>query len=364
MRNTRHLCMSTASITALLFATISSGVEQSDKSATAADPPSKVTVERVNDAEQPSTGTPSVQNAPVARPASNGQPETKSASASAGTDRSTILRAQILLDRARFSPGELDAKSGTNLEAALRAFQSNRGLQVSGQLDDATWTALNADGAPALIEYTVTESDVAGPFHPVPADMMEKAKLKQLGFASAAEALGEKFHSNPQLLTELNPGRSLERAGEKIFVPNVASEPLQKAAKVVVDESDATVAVVDESGKTYAQFPATMGSEHDPLPIGDWKVTAIHKNPPFHYNPDLFWDAKPKDDKATIPPGPNNPVGVVWIDLSKEHYGIHGTPEPSKIGHTESHGCIRVTNWSADALAGAVAAGTPVVLQK
>jgi len=111
-----------------------------------------------------------------------------------------------------------------------------------------------------------------------------------------------------------------------------------------------------------AQYPCTSGSEHDPLPIGDWKVTGVFKNPKFNYNPDLFWDAKPKDSKATIAPGPNNPVGVVWIDLSKEHYGIHGTPSPGQIGHTESHGCIRLTNWDALELAGLVEKGTPVSL--
>ena len=278
--------------------------------------------------------------------------------------RSSIVRAQILLDRARFSPGEIDGKWGTNLESALRAFQTNRGIAASGQLDAATWTALNADSSPALVDYTIAEADVAGPFEKVPDDMMAKSKLKKLGYSSAGEALGERFHVNPQLLADLNSGRSLERAGETILVPNVETAALPKAAKVVVDESESAVTVVDESGKTVAHFPATMGSEHDPLPIGDWKVNVVQADPPFHYNPDLFWDARKTHSKATIQPGPNNPVGVVWIDLTKEHYGIHGSPEPSKIGHTESHGCIRLTNWSAKALSSAVDKGTPVVLQK
>src|SRR6185436_15437420 len=114
--------------------------------------------------------------------------------------------------------------------------------------------------------------------------------------------------------------------------------------------------LLDSSGKTFAHFPASTGSKHDPLPLGSWKIQGVARNPVFHYNPQLFWDANPKHGKAKIPPGPNNPVGVVWIDLSKPHYGIHGTPEPSKVGKTESHGCIRLTNWDVAELATAVAA--------
>jgi lipoprotein-anchoring transpeptidase ErfK/SrfK len=137
-----------------------------------------------------------------------------------------------------------------------------------------------------------------------------------------------------------------------------------KADKIVVDKSASTVALVDAGGRVVAQFPATTGSEHDPLPIGDWKVQGVSKNPEFHYNPDLFWDAKADQAKATIPAGPNNPVGVVWIDLSKEHYGIHGTPEPRTIAKTQSHGCIRLTNWDVLKVAAAVKPGTPAILQE
>jgi len=136
------------------------------------------------------------------------------------------------------------------------------------------------------------------------------------------------------------------------------------AAQVIVDKSDSTVALADAGGKVYAQYPATTGSEHDPLPIGEWKINGVARDPVFHYNPDLFWDADPSHAKAKIPAGPNNPVGVAWIDLSKPHYGIHGTPEPSTIGKTQSHGCIRLTNWSAREVASAVAPGTPALLQE
>jgi lipoprotein-anchoring transpeptidase ErfK/SrfK len=277
---------------------------------------------------------------------------------------SATVRAQVLLDRAHFSPGEIDGRWGDNLQVAIVGYQAARLLNPTGVVDPDTWQSLNADTAQALTPYTITPDDVAGPFEKIPREMMAQAKLKNLGYQSAQEELGERFHVNPALLARLNRGKSLSKAGEEIMVPNVAREYAVPAGKVVVSKNNRTVSTFRADGTLLAQYPATMGSEHDPLPLGDWKITEVDHYPRFHYNPELFWDAKPKDARAKIPPGPNNPVGVAWIGLSKEHYGIHGSPEPSGIGHTESHGCIRLTNWDAEELSKMVKVGTPAILQE
>ena len=275
-----------------------------------------------------------------------------------------VVRLQILLDRAHFSPGEIDGQYGDNLRIALEGYQAVHNLPVTGTGDAATWQSLNSDTAPLLLNFTIRSEDTSGPFEKIPSDMMEQAKLDYLGYQSPEDELGQRFHINPELLTKLNPGKNLENAGEQITAPNVLRDDSVRAGKVVVSKRHGTVTAFSSSGSVLAQYPATMGSEHDPLPIGNWKIVSVRQNPVFYYNPKLFWNAKPEDSKARIAPGPRNPVGVVWIALSKEHYGIHGTPDPAKIGHTESHGCIRLTNWDAEELSKMVRPGVPAILEE
>ena len=281
-----------------------------------------------------------------------------------------ILATQVALDRSGFSPGEIDGKAGRNLQRALAAFQQSHQLPATGQANDATWKELATTGVdvPPLVEYAITDADVAGPFTPdIPAKLPDQAALNSLNYRTPLEALAERFHTSPALLQELNPDATFQRAGERLMVPNVASSGAPSAGSditVAVTKSTSALTIEDSTGRVLFHAPVTSGSIHDPLPIGTWKVNGVQRNPQFHYNPDLFWDATPGDRKATLQPGPNNPVGIVWIDLSKPHYGIHGTPEPSNIGHVESHGCVRLTNWDADRVAQWVKPGTKVVFRQ
>ncbi len=296
--------------------------------------------------------------------ASEIEDSTKTGAVGPGSAGSRVVRAQILLDRARFSPGEIDGVYGDDFAIAVKGYQENHGLKPTGTIDEQMWRLLDTDAGPLLLTYTITKADEKGPFQPIPDDTLEKAKMKWLGFETPEEGLGEKFHSSPKLLAQLNPGLKMDAVGVRIDVPNVRHIAGGLASRVVVSKSKRTVIAYGARDKELAQYPASIGDTHDPLPIGHWTITSVVHYPWFNYDPNLFWNPDPKKAAAILPPGPRNPVGTVWIGLSKEHYGIHGTPDPGHIRHGESAGCVRLTNWDVDQLSHMVRPGTPVVLEE
>jgi lipoprotein-anchoring transpeptidase ErfK/SrfK len=275
------------------------------------------------------------------------------------------VRLQVLLDRAHFSPGEIDGKFGENARKALRAYAEARQLPSSDELTDDVWKALQADGRPPTATYAITDKDVAGPFlHKLPSKMEAMKDIPTLGYTSPREELAEKFHMSEQLLAALNPGRHFDRAGETIAVVDTSgggSAAPARADRVEIDKKRQTVKLFDKSNALIGFYPASVGSEEKPSPSGTLKVTEIDPNPTYRYNPAYHFKGVHSRKAFKIRPGPNNPVGTMWINLSADGYGIHGTPSPQNISKGQSHGCVRLTNWDAERVAASVAKGTPVV---
>jgi lipoprotein-anchoring transpeptidase ErfK/SrfK len=278
------------------------------------------------------------------------------------------IQLEILLDRAGFSPGIIDGTWGKNAMKAMSWFRVANGMDsVSGSIDQSTYEKLASAGqtSPVITSYQVTADDIKGPFVKIPDNVYQKAKLDCLCYSSPAEALAEKFHTSEQMLKQLNPGVNLQSvtAGTSLQVPNVAeSSPANSSgiAKLIISKKGFWTHGVDSSGNVVAHFPSTLGAGYDPSPTGDFHVTGIAHNPAFHYQPALMAEIPDTRPTAMLKPGPNSPVGVVWIALSKPHYGIHGTSSPETIGYVNSHGCVRLTNWDAERLSSMVRSGMPV----
>lgn len=274
-----------------------------------------------------------------------------------------IVKAQVLLSRKGISPGVIDGFHGQNYRKALAQFRRQERLGDGDKLDEKTWQALGGDAASDIVEkYEVSREDAGYDFaDEIPRDFAEQAAMKRLSFKSPEEMLSERFHMGEKLLKALNPGVDYGKAGEAIAVVSVKREPLKGPVERIDAIKSTGMILVFGAGETIlASYPASIGSRLTPSPEGEHRVERIAKNPTYHYDPDKNFQQGKNTQKLVLPPGPNSPVGTVWIALSKPTFGIHGTAEPSQVSKTTSHGCVRLTNWDAEELAEAVKPGVPV----
>ncbi len=311
-------------------------------------PDIEVTEPEWSDRETQSAGLPPVRDTPltVKKP---------------DADKEAIAAFQVLLDRVGASPGVIDGRWGQNVANAAAAYEEITGKSIDPEDRIAVEVELMATGGPALIDYTITAADIAGPYvAAIPVDYSQKAQLQTLAYTSVREMLAEKFHMDENYLAALNPNLSFNRAGTTIRVANVGPDSEVSVARIIADKAREQVRAYDASGALVMVYPSTIGSASTPSPSGTVAVERIAFDPNYTYNPKINFKQGDNDKVLTIPPGPNGPVGTIWIALSKPTYGIHGTPAPSKIGKTNSHGCVRLTNWDATELAKAVSKGVTV----
>ena len=272
-----------------------------------------------------------------------------------------IVALQVFLDRAGVSPGVIDGHMGSNVTKAIYAYEQMTGTKLDPNNTDAILEELRMNGGLPVVNYTITDADAAGPYvAQIPEDYSQKALLPSLAYTTVTEALAERFHMDENFLKEMNPGANFTIPGTVIKVVNPGDNKKGAVAKILADKGRKQVFAYDDAGNLVAAYPASIGSTDTPSPSGIVTVERVAFNPGYTYNPKINFQQGTNDKILDIPPGPNGPVGTVWMALSKPTYGIHGTPDPSRIGRTQSHGCIRLTNWDATELAKMVKPGVTV----
>lgn len=268
---------------------------------------------------------------------------------------------QVLLNRHLSSTGTINGKSSLNTIKAISAFQIMNDLNVDGKINKNVWDLLNHNSIePVFMEYQITSKDLQYNFiKNIPLDYAEQAKLKNLNYVRMTEMLAERFSMDELFLQQLNPNHKFNTVGETIIVANINRKPINNAHSLIAHKGMKQLFVFNETNKLIAAFPITIGSEDAPSPTGTHKINTIVQNPYYSYSPKNFIqdnNLKP----LSLPPGPNNPVGNVWIGLSKPSFGIHGSPSPSLISKSSSHGCVRLTNWDVQYLSKFLKPGMPI----